>query len=110
MPLATVEPILGLYRDRYFDLNVRHVLRSARAPADSAGADADDEKLREEHRIELSYTWVKAALQGAGLVKRDCPSKAAAGRQGFGVQGKWAAAPFPCFFVVEERIMVRSHS
>ena len=28
------------------------------------------EKLREEHRIELSYTWVKQALQGAGLVAR----------------------------------------
>jgi hypothetical protein len=27
------------------------------------------EKLREVHRIELSYTWVKLALQGAGLVK-----------------------------------------
>jgi hypothetical protein len=25
------------------------------------------EKLREEHAIELSYTWVKQALQGAGL-------------------------------------------
>src|SRR4051794_33495213 len=28
------------------------------------------EKLREEHDIELSYTWVKKALQGAGLVRR----------------------------------------
>jgi len=28
------------------------------------------EKLQAEHQIELSYTWVKAALQGAGLVKR----------------------------------------
>jgi len=45
---------LGLYRDRYFDLNVQHF----------------HEKLRAEHRIELSYTWVKQALQGAGLVKR----------------------------------------
>jgi hypothetical protein len=27
------------------------------------------EKLREEHKIELSYTWVKKALQGAGLVR-----------------------------------------
>src|SRR5271167_4739896 len=24
VPLATVEKVLGLYRDRYFDLNVRH--------------------------------------------------------------------------------------
>ena len=27
------------------------------------------EKLKEEHAIELSYTWVKQALQGAGLVE-----------------------------------------
>ena len=52
VPLATVEQVLGLYRDRYFDLNVRHF----------------HEKLREEHQIKLSYSW--AALQGAGLVKR----------------------------------------
>jgi transposase len=54
VPLATVEQVLGLYRDRYFDFNVRHF----------------HEKLRAEHGIELSYTWVKAALQGAGLVAR----------------------------------------
>ncbi len=28
------------------------------------------EKLREEHGTTLSYTWVKLALQGAGLVKK----------------------------------------
>ncbi len=54
VPLATVEQVLGLYRDRYFDLNVQHF----------------HEKLRAEHQIELSYTWVKAALQGAGLVAK----------------------------------------
>ena len=52
--LATVERVLELYRERYFDLNVRHY----------------HEKLVEEHGISLSYTWVKAALQGAGLVAR----------------------------------------
>ncbi|HZP16352.1 MAG TPA: ISNCY family transposase [Terriglobales bacterium] len=52
--LATVERVLGLYRDQYFDLNVRHF----------------HEKLREKHAIHLSYTWVKAALQGAGLVAK----------------------------------------
>src|SRR5271165_5799071 len=46
VPLATVEQVLGLYRDRYFDLNVQHF----------------HEKLRAEHQIELSYTWVKQAL------------------------------------------------
>jgi hypothetical protein len=52
--VATVEKVLGLYREKYFDLNVRHF----------------HEKLREQHEIDLSYTWVKSALQGAGLVAR----------------------------------------
>src|SRR5438046_9305937 len=52
--MALVEQILGLYREKYFDLNVRHV----------------HEKLRAEHQIALSYTWVKLALQGSGLVER----------------------------------------
>src|SRR5882762_302830 len=54
VPLEKVEQVLGLYRDRYFDLNVQHF----------------HEKLRQEHQIGLSYTWVKQALQGAGLVQR----------------------------------------
>jgi hypothetical protein len=55
VPVATVEKVLGLYREQYFDLNVRHF----------------HEKLREHHQIDLSYTWVKSALQGAGLVARE---------------------------------------
>jgi transposase len=54
VPLARVEEILRLYREVYFDLNIRHF----------------HEKLSEEHGIELSYTWVQKALQGAGLVAR----------------------------------------
>src|ERR1051325_9545385 len=54
VPLATVETVLRLYREKYFDLNVSHF----------------HEKLREKHQIKLSYSWVKAALQGAGLVAR----------------------------------------
>jgi transposase len=54
VPLATVEKVLALYREKYFDLNVQHF----------------HEKLQAEHGIELSYTWVKQALQGAGLVAR----------------------------------------
>jgi transposase len=53
VPLATVEEVLRLYQQQYFDFNVRHF----------------HEKLCEEHGIKLSYTWVKQALQGAGLVK-----------------------------------------
>ena len=53
VPLKTVEMVLRLYQEEYFDFNVRHF----------------HEKLSSEHQIELSYTWVKNALQGAGLVK-----------------------------------------
>jgi len=53
VPLETVETVLRLYQEQYFDFNVRHF----------------HEKLASEHGITLSYTWVKAALQGAGLVK-----------------------------------------
>jgi transposase len=52
--VATVENVFALYREKYFDLNVQHF----------------HEKLQAEHGIELSYTWVKQALQGAGLVAR----------------------------------------
>jgi transposase len=52
--MQTVEEVLQLYRDKYFDFNVQHF----------------HEKLRELHGIHLSYTWVKTALQTAGLVKR----------------------------------------
>src|SRR3979411_615633 len=54
VPLATVARVLTLYREQYFDLNVQHF----------------HEKLGAEHEILLSYTWVKKALQGAGLVAR----------------------------------------
>jgi transposase len=49
VPLARVEEVLRLFRETYFDLNMRHF----------------HEKLRTEHGIELSYTWVQKALQGA---------------------------------------------
>src|SRR5258707_5377438 len=54
VPLATAEKVLRLFQDTYFDLNIRHF----------------HEKLSEEHGIQLSYTWVQKALQGAGLVAR----------------------------------------
>ena len=47
--LETCEAVLRLYQEKYFDLNVRHF----------------HEKLKEVEGIELSYTWVKQALQGA---------------------------------------------
>jgi hypothetical protein len=54
VPVATLERVLELYRERYFDLNVRHF----------------HEKLLGEHEIELSCSWVKGVLQGAGLMAR----------------------------------------
>lgn len=50
--LEVVRQVLTLYRDRYFDCNVLHF----------------HEKLQAVHGIPLSYTWVKTALQTAGLV------------------------------------------
>jgi len=54
IPLATIEKVLGLYKETYYDLNIRHF----------------HEKLQDEHEIRLSYTWVQKALQGAGLVAK----------------------------------------
>lgn len=54
IPLEMAERVLGLYQEKYFDFSVLHF----------------HEKLRKEHAMDLSYSWVKQALQGAGLVPR----------------------------------------
>jgi hypothetical protein len=54
VPVARVEKGFALYREKYFDLNVQPF----------------HEKLGADHGIELSYSWVKQALPGAGLVGR----------------------------------------
>lgn len=54
VPVADLEKVLRLYREVYFDFNVQHF----------------HEKLRDEHGLDYSYTWVKTALQEAGLVER----------------------------------------
>jgi transposase len=54
VPVKVCEEVLRLYQERYFDLSASHF----------------HEKLKEEHSIALSYTWVKQALQGAGLIPR----------------------------------------
>ena len=53
VPLNTAEKILHLYREKYYDFNARHFC----------------EKLLTEHRIKISYNWVRLALQGAGLMQ-----------------------------------------
>jgi hypothetical protein len=50
VPFATVEKVLARYGEKYFDFNGRHF----------------HEKLRAQHEIALSYSWVKTVLQGAG--------------------------------------------
>ncbi|HUQ94623.1 MAG TPA: ISNCY family transposase [Bryobacteraceae bacterium] len=54
IPMETAEEVLRLYKEVYFDLNMRHF----------------HEKLQEQHQIGVSYTWVQQALQGAGLVAK----------------------------------------
>lgn len=55
VPVQTVQEVLTLYRERYYDLNVLHF----------------HEKLRTEHGIGLSYSWLKGLLQTAGLVAQE---------------------------------------
>jgi transposase len=53
-PVAEVERILGLYRERYAGFNARHFFQT----------------VRREHGVKLSYSCVRQILQGAGLIKR----------------------------------------
>ena len=59
IPIEIVEEVLRLYREEYFDFNVRHF----------------HEKLGEGHSIEISYTWVKKLIQGAGFVEKKGPGR-----------------------------------
>jgi transposase len=52
-----VERVLRLYRERYRGFNVRHFHQIA----------------RRAHDVRLSYSWVKDALQLAGLVPKHRP-------------------------------------
>jgi transposase len=54
VPVAEVKRILGLYRERYRGWNVRHFWQT----------------VRREQGVKVSYTFVKQALQGAGLVAK----------------------------------------
>ena len=50
VPLETVETVLRLYQEQYFDFNVQHF----------------HEKLKAEHQITLSYTWVNRLCREQG--------------------------------------------
>jgi len=70
-PLAEVERILRLYRERYVGFNGRHCYDLA----------------RRDHAVTLSYSFIKRALQGAGLL----PTRRARGRH------RRRREPRPCF-------------
>lgn len=92
VPLATCQEVLRLYQEKYFDLNVQHF----------------HEKLKEVEGIQLSYRWVKQALQGAGLVarkrKRGTQETAATGDAGDHAAHRWQQAP-----LVPRRALLRLH-
>ena len=54
VPMAQLERVLQLYRERYAGFNGRHF----------------HEIVRREHGITLSYSYVKQALQQAGLLRK----------------------------------------
>jgi transposase len=54
VPVPEVKRILGLYRERYRGWNVRHFV----------------ETVRREHGVTVSYSFIKQALQTAGLVMK----------------------------------------
>lgn len=60
VPLSTAEEVLRLYQESYQGLTARRFYQ----------------KLRSQHGIRLSYSWVEQALHGAGLVSS--PRKPAA--------------------------------
>ena len=80
VPVATVERVLRLYRERYADFNVRHF----------------HEVLQRDHGVGLSYSWVKKALQTAGLVPPRAANGAriAAGASGAPCRG-WCCTSMP---------------
>jgi hypothetical protein len=59
VPLSTAEKVLALYQNSYSDLGVWRFRQ----------------KLKTEHGIRLSYSWVKQALYGAGLAAPPAPAK-----------------------------------
>jgi transposase len=70
-PVEEVQRILRLYRDTYRGFNVRHFWQ----------------RLRRDHGVTLSYTFVRLALHEAGLVRK----RAARGRH------RRRREPRPCF-------------
>jgi hypothetical protein len=74
-----VERVLELYRERAFDLNLRHF----------------HEKLAGEHPITLSYSWAKGVLQGYSWAKGVLQKAQGSPRRQRGVHRKRASAAAP---------------
>ncbi len=83
-PPGEVERVLRLYRERYQGFNVRHFVEIA----------------RREHQVTLSYSWIKQALQAAGLVVKRRPR----GRH----RRRRAAASGSCCISTAARTLVRA--
>ncbi|MBX3289304.1 MAG: helix-turn-helix domain containing protein [Acidobacteria bacterium] len=58
--VEVVEEVLRLYREQYYDFNVRHF----------------HEKLEEEHSMTISYTWVRNLLQESGWWRKAAAKEA----------------------------------
>jgi transposase len=54
IPMATVEKVMRLKREKYFDFSVRHF----------------HEQLVEHEGVEVSYSWTLRLLEEAGIVER----------------------------------------
>jgi hypothetical protein len=54
IPLATIEQLCRLRREKYAEFSVQHFW----------------EKATEEHQLKISYTWAKLTLQAAGLAEK----------------------------------------
>jgi len=62
--VATIERLCQLRREKYAEFSVQHFW----------------EKATEEHKLKISYTWAKLALQAAGFVSGDVnPRKSGGG-------------------------------
>ena len=54
IPMATIEELCRLKRDRYADFSIRHF----------------HEQITEKHGLEISYSWTRIVLQAAGLAEK----------------------------------------
>ena len=86
VPLAVVEQVLGLYRDRYFDLNVQHFHEKLRR----AARDRVELQLGEAGCCKGRDWWPRAASAGCiasggrgGRCRACCCTSTAAGISGF---------------------------